>query len=483
MKKLAILTIISSPAFAHLVPLNEPEILNITGGDTHRAAQIESICASHGKSIEDCKEMLGLTKQATNFQLKAAQYCSKSLIPEGLPPPKNDNGRADLVNGSYHFDYRKDDKGRLHRHDYSPELIEYAVTQHQANLIEASKKVKTELDGQYKRTESKGFLDSLTSSITGLFGGTTTKDTRKGLEWTSPTLSHEEYKSLMERGEKEARANPGVIGRNPDLVCFKDEKYCIGSKTPVANASYEDPKTKKGADADDNKSGSSESETKTASSNSESKDNSAAKSGSESKKNGNDVKHKFVGAYAGEPTPVTKPGEMIATSADPQAIGPSILEECITATAMLMQQKEGQMHRDEDAETEESKKERAEEILKAGFCDQDYFGLEFCNKWEQEQAEHKAQNAEREEEARRQEALDNLKWGVCDERILGFEFCREWKRQLDTTRIPDDTTIEGGTMWDPIISPPTSTAPSTDAVCELDVFGRCTDATPEPTWN
>src|SRR6476469_9757731 len=81
MKKIAILTfLLASPAYAHLLPLEDKALLDATDGDVGAAFRMQETCEAMGLSGSDCHELMGV---GNSDQSKAATKC---VISQYVPP-------------------------------------------------------------------------------------------------------------------------------------------------------------------------------------------------------------------------------------------------------------------------------------------------------------------------------------------------------------------------------------------------------------
>jgi hypothetical protein len=93
-----------------------------------------------------------------------------------------------------------------------------------------------------------------------------------------------------------------------------------------------------------------------------------------------DIDHTPSGTYAGDPSPVTRPGELLANWGEDNLDRP--VSRCLLETFKEQVSKDMSRKYDPDGPnlTPEQRKKEAQGLLRQGICDAKYFGPNFCQK-------------------------------------------------------------------------------------------------------
>lgn len=428
-KKLAILTLIATPALAHQTLFNQPEYLRMSGGDPVAAQELAWFCATAGKKGNDCNDVLA---GSGNLKQEAARKCVQQArstsvtfkFPNGFEIP---GSLAHQFNGNvWHEDYRKDSDG-LHRHIWTKDNRESARQEAIGKQTNIEIQAALGLTGSTVKTSGSGMGGSLQGG-TGAISPINVQVTfdingNKGTEKTLPLLDQAAKDRIKAAGEK-AYNDPNNTSIKPSISCMKDEEYCMtGDGSKFKNESYEPKKDKK-----DDKKGA---------------DNTPPPRHEEDLKDadGHVIDHDKTGTWAGNDTPRDADNPMIATSTDVDLNAKSPMEICLDKEFHKLNQEEGSKTKDPNAFTSISeRKAQAEALLKSGYCDESFYGYAICQarKIKQDSVVDVTIVAERRDAYK--SAMDALKQnGICDAQALGSQFCRD--RQTQWNRTPADRLI------------------------------------------
>lgn len=124
MKRLAILTLLASPAFAHQTQFNNPAFLRLSKGDPIKAQILSWYCDAKGGSKTDCMSSLA---GSGNMAFEAALNCQQRMLNNHIAysnlPTKNKEipgARSHKADGvDWHPEYQREGNGRLHRHGWA----------------------------------------------------------------------------------------------------------------------------------------------------------------------------------------------------------------------------------------------------------------------------------------------------------------------------------------------------------------------------
>ncbi len=420
MKKVSVLTfLISSAAFAHEVKFDQPDLLDMAGGDPVAAQELSIYCDMTGKNLTDCKDSL---EGGGNLRQEAVRRCINKQNSVSFNY-KFDNGteipgsRANKVHGSrWHVEYREDEEG-MHRHEWSEDDKKRAVAQYKKQLIDEAIATKLGLYGSASKTAGQGVTGGASVGISGFFtvnvGANGSDSTTKALSVLSP----KEMENIEKESQK-AKDNPQLGKTDPSITCELHEKDCIGAngeKKP--NVSYEPEKKEEPKKEEPKKE--------------EPKKSDPPPKAEEVHKEVHTVHVDTHGAsWAGNDT--KSGGTMIATPLDDEYMPKSALEHCVETEFKGLADNVGSITVNPNV-IELDLKGKADTLLLTGYCDESFFGIDFCRDYKNklntvptvELNEIKKQKAEN--------ALKEFKlYGVCDKFELGADFCKKEKFKLES---------------------------------------------------
>lgn len=422
-KKLAILTLIATPALAHQTTFSQPEYLRMSGGDPVAAQELSMFCSATGKSLIDCKDALAGNG---NLKQEAARKCVQKMRTAAAHYnfPANDEApgaRGHQVSGvHWNQDYKTDADGE-HRHAYSQKDRERAVYQYELILTRAEADRQRDNYGESTTSGSKEVdkhADWGIGDIAKIGAGFSLKEGESDTK--SKGLSVEIQTKINEMA-KAAYADPTLGEVKPSILCFKHEKTCtISGGGTVPNDSYEPEKNDSKGKKDDKKGA----------------DNTPSRHEEDPKDaNGHVIDHDKTGTWAGNDTPRSADDPMIATTADIDLSAKSPMESCLDKEYRKLEQEVGSKTVDPNAaETEKADAETAKNLLKSGYCDESFYGRSTCRTYKIKQDSVVAVTIKAERKEAAASALKFLKTtGFCDAEALGGQFCRDQQTQWNTT--------------------------------------------------
>lgn len=435
MKRLAILTLIASPALAHEVPYNNPTYLKITNGNAKAAQQIESVCGASGLGPQGCSDRFA---GKGNFAQEAAQACHERMARTTFKFQINGvdldipGSRMHKLEGMvWHKEYEKSpETGRMHRHMRSESDENQAVDNYRAELITKAILEKSGFDGSSSKTAGGGVGGGmefgvtlpivLTINVTGQTSDSTTKNA---------ALLNDQDRKKIELKAEEARGNFNKGNVEPSVVCYQDEPKCTDGST---NKSYkkEDKKEEKKEE----------------------------KKSAENPPKHEEVHHDIPETKDVNPAGDKMAGEStidvsgIATSIDPELAPLSALDRCITTEAKRLNDEFGRKSFDPNAtDREREEKDHAEKMLKSGYCDESYFGVDYCRKHKFVQDSVVAIDIQEDRKQAAASALAKFEMGLgCDSNDLGIEFCKKAKEKWIITPIEKDFHFQEDSPFAPL---------------------------------
>ncbi len=405
MKKFALLSLISAPAFAHQTTFDEKAFLQLSGNDPARARAIKVDCQSDSMSFESCAKRFG---GAGNLAGEAALKCEMDRLKD-LPRYGNSNepagSRSDLVFGNvWHEDVRNG-----HSHAYSE-------SRRRAAANEAFDRRLTQINNEnasFKGTTSKtsgtemagGFVAGIPDAFTVNFnfGGNNSKT----ITMSSITSSQIED---LKRAYVEGWNDPSRWGSEPDVVLGPDKKIITGP-TPSPKKTIEQIKAEKKAKTE-NKKGA---------------DNPPKHDDDEDTRDTPEINHHDVGTWAGNDTPRDVNGPMIATPIERDAGYKSPMESCIedAVDSLIKQIGSGTVDPNSSLDQKENA-ERFKSVTEFGYCNEALMGHEFCAQKNFKESSTSAVDVQAERNEQFEEAMnDLLSKGKCDAYILGSEICKK----------------------------------------------------------
>ena len=421
MKKLAILTLLATPAFAHQTPFDQPEYLKMSGGDPVAAQELSYFCSAAGKTGADCSDVLSGNG---NLKQEAARKCVQQARSTSITF-KFSNGfeipgsKAHKLGGTHWHENYKEDSDGLHRHAYTAQDRQRGVAQYEKRLIEEEVAKNSGFTGSSSKTSGGGvgggteFGVSAPVQFTIKLDGNGQKSTTEN----NPLLSEAQKAYILKEKEK-ARNDPSLGDVEPSLLCFKSEKFCYtkdGSK--VLNESYEPTK-----DSEKGKKGA---------------DNTPPKHEEDSRDIGDNssIGQGDGGVWADNDTGKSPDDPMIATNADLDLSAKSPMELCLDKEFRKLDKEVGSKTVDPNAkEAEKAEIATAISLLKSGYCDESVYGRAVCQAHKNKQNSVVAVTILAERKEAFSSAVKALKTtGICDPQALGGQFCRDRQNQWNVT--------------------------------------------------
>ncbi|WP_141733757.1 hypothetical protein [Oligoflexus tunisiensis] len=395
---IAILALTPVAGFAHKVPYgashcanteeqaNAEEIPICTQEEKEEAAAT-AFCKFTGRpDLKNCVESIvkhGMAEAAGKCVDEAVQ--KQVDLREELVGHKIGGGGS-ATDGYWHVDYKYSKQEGLHRHDWSEGARDLAgrdagtLAVRQAKESAAVNKTTTET-----ATTTSAFGKFLTQ--VGL-SGLSSVDVEAGADHSRSNGTTTEKGPLTDAQAKEAYAkaykaaydNPNLTKVNPDIMCEKDEPNCSSSfSRNIPNEDYT-PQPKKPEEKPSSNANKSSSSSKGDDGNNNHKTPSS--SPSKSDKTGEVKEHHNT--YAGDPSPVTPPGEMLATYDHENFNNP--VAKCLFESFMKEVSKDNDKTYNEDGfnKSAEERKKEAAALLKKGVCDTSFYGTAYCQKFRQD---------------------------------------------------------------------------------------------------
>lgn len=252
MKKLAILTLLAAPAFAHQVPYSNPTFLKLTKGDAVKAQGLSWYCESSGRDLTECAASLSGSgnlgqEAALNCQAKFAATALSFKIPDSRKEAPA--ARAHQAQGvDWHLDYKRDpEDGEIHRHVYSDYDRKKARDYEIRDRVGAWRKTTDDMSGDLTVTKtvstSVGVDQGLVTQIMNLL---VRYDTATATEMSKKSgIPESVLKEIYEAGQA-AFNNPAIADIKPTIVCIINERDCrnVPEGENKTNTSY-DPNAEK----------------------------------------------------------------------------------------------------------------------------------------------------------------------------------------------------------------------------------------------
>ena len=451
MKKLAIFTLISSPAFAHMA-VPETEFFRQQMAIDPNTQNILSYCGLIGIESEDaCKAEFYKNDVVDKRELEAAGKCVEaSGLKYRMAYDKffkvDQNAQNWVANknpqtGYYHEQYLLNkevdgENGPKHRHVWT-----------EAEKKMAGEEIGTAKVKQFKENWEKESISGSTSAsmtatvlakVEGIFksigfesGGEIGVEKSKTITKEGP--SKQQIDVVYNNGYNLGYENPRYSSIAPSIYCY-EKGDCIsdGSKDPLPNpdgdirpiSTVKPPEVKpveKPKEAPKNPTEDFLTPIK----------NKDSTGGVEPK---TDTKVASKNEIKGVSTPVTN--EHFIRDID----------DCVNKVIEEYYKEEGVKEYDPNKESKEDEKERREKELQSGFCDPQYWGADYCFLWQSELDSHKV-DEELSDAEKYQQALTQLEmFGICDEKVLGKAKCDQYLLDLQTTPVDnslDPPTDEG----------------------------------------
>lgn len=435
---------LTSPAFAHLVYTDAPELITIADGDPRDASILKEYCRTNGIG-DNCEKEIGNYTKASAILTCAKKYSSSSWLKTmdhnkdqeelahkaSIDDPKGKGKRGTLVWHSKMI--ANPDSGIVHSHDYSEGLRVRALSEFRAKLFSEARKSGDDKSGAstIKGSTTNSVSTEVNAATPILKVGSLQLSTVGSQEVTKEVSPLSESQSrLIEVEAHRAYMDPSILGYEPDVVCLQTEEYCDSAGPRIKNTQYKPAAAKEEkteSKKSESSSSSSGSSSKKTSSNSGNSSRTADPSTAEGKVHDNPSDFADNDRHTKE----AGNGEMWATPIDPDAIGGGHdLTGCINQELNRMAEEKGRREENQDL----GDKETMIDKLKAGYCDPSEFGHRFCASWKAQQNIELPPDAQSriEKGAAAMDAF--LKGFGCDEEVLGEQFCRAMKDKLDVER-------------------------------------------------
>lgn len=298
-------------------------------------------------------------------------------------------GAPSTSDGYWHLEYRYSKEDGWHRHDWGVTARDKAGREYGITAVRQAKEasaVNKKTDG---KTKSIGVGGSFKAAI-GL-GPAASVDHEVNANHTSGNnsevesgpLSQADIDKAYDEGYSIGYTNPNLTDVGPDILCEKNKPKCGSSfSRDIINEDYYE--SQGGNAATDNKSNGG-SNVKPSGSTSGSQSGGSknptpppGKSTAET----DVIDYTPAGSYAGDPAPVTKPGEMIA-SYDQDALINSPISQCLMEE--LKEQVSKDMNKRYDPNgpnlTPGQRRKEAQGLLRQGICDAKFYGSLYCQKY------------------------------------------------------------------------------------------------------
>ncbi|RYZ90907.1 MAG: hypothetical protein EOP04_02390 [Proteobacteria bacterium] len=426
MKKLALLSLISIPAFAHQVPFSDPTFLKLAGGNPEAAFELSYYCGRNGISDADCVKDFsqgGIMKQ------EATQKCMQSIRATTITYKFKDGGeipgaRATTVSGSKmsHAELLPDEEGILHLHQMSERdrIAGSNAAEKQQTDLEIASVIAAKGSSSRTTGGSVGGGGEFGTSSTPVHVVVNVNSSGSSSTTINSPLLDQAAKDRIESAKKYGHDHPEAFGIEPSILCRSIEKNCRegmgwGKKNP-----YYDPKAKAPEAKSDNK------------------DNKGAdnppKHRDDTSHNLPEVEHISIGKWAGNDTRRGPDDPMIATPVLDDESKLSPMEKCVEKETKRLIDSIGKTTIDPNFLEKESVEDSASSLLKYGYCDEQVYGKAGClvKRFTQNSVVAVEIQEERKEAARQALEYFNVS-GLCDPNALGRKFCDAQKFKWETT--------------------------------------------------
>jgi hypothetical protein len=393
---IAILAIAPVTAFAHKVPYGashcamddeqaEYEQIPLCTEEEKEKASATAYCKFMGHpDFQKCAQSL-----VSHGMAEAAGRCAEEALQKQIDLKDElighkTGGTAGSENAYWHLEYRYSKENGWHRHEWSEAARDQAGAEYGTTAVRQAKERSAvnsttsesantyNVGGLFK--VSIGIGSTVDHEVSGNKGGEKKETTQRG------PLTQAEIDKVYKEAYDKAYADPNRTNVNPNIMCVKDEPKCGSSfSRDIVNEDY---KPQGGSKTGDNQSSGSSSSS--SSSSSRSRDDKNTPPPPPSKSTGENVPnrdHEKPNVYAGDPSPVTKPGEILA-SYDQDDLLISPISQCLMEE--LKEQVSKDMNRTYDPNspglTAAQRKKEAEGLLRKGICDAKFFGPLYCQK-------------------------------------------------------------------------------------------------------
>jgi hypothetical protein len=405
MKKLnflpiAILAIAPVTAFAHKVSYGSA---NCAADEEQAAYEEIPLCTEEEKEessatayckfvghpdLENCVQ--GITSHG---MAEAAGKCvdealrRQADLRDELVGHKVGGGKESALNGHWHIDYKSSKDEGWHRHDWSEAARDKAGAEYATSRVRQAK----EASAINKTTSESSTKWDVGGAFKSIFGGPVAEvgieaSANQGGGKTNSVengpLTEAKAKEIYDKAYSEAKGNPNLSTVNPDILCEKGQPKCSTSFS--RDYENEDFQAQGSSNKNDNNTSSSSDGNKSGSTSSSQSGGNKNPTPPTSKSTTEvDVKidHTPSGTYAGDPSPVTKPDEMIANY-EPDNLVNSPISKCFIDELKEQVSKDMSKRYDPNGPnlTPEQRRKEAQGLLRKGICDVKYFGSLYCQK-------------------------------------------------------------------------------------------------------
>ncbi len=392
---IAILAIAPVKAFSHQVPyggtncaMNDEiaaaEDIPLCTEEENEKTAATSYCKFMGHpSLSSCVEGIishGMAEAAGKCADKALQ--NQADIQTELLGHKTGNtpGSSD---GYWHTDYKYSKEDGWHRHDWSDAARDKAGMEYATAAVRNAKELSAvnkttsesgtswEIGGIFKLTIGLG--SQVEHEVNGNRGGDKKETTEKG------PLTQDKIDAIRKDAYDKGHADPNLTNVNPNILCERGKPTCSTSFS--RDHPNDDYKPQGGNKAGETQASGSGNSSSSPAPSKEDKNKTPPPPSKSTGENTPSTDHEMPDVYAGDPAPVTKPGEMIA-SFDNDDLVSSPISRCLMDE--LKEQVSKDMNRTYDPNspglTPAQRKKEAEGLLRKGICDAKFFGPLYCQK-------------------------------------------------------------------------------------------------------
>jgi hypothetical protein len=392
---IAILAFLPVTGFAHKVPYGtahcanseeqaEAEAIPLCTQEEKEEAAATAFCKFTGRSdLKNCVENIVIHGMAEDAGKCVDEAVQKQVdLREELTSHKIGGGSS-ATDGYWHVDYKYSKEEGWHRHDWSEGARDLAGRDAGTTAVRQAKESAAVNKTTTESTTTTNVIGKFLTEI-GLSGvagveieaeAGHTKANGKTIE--SGPLTEQKAKEVYDKAYKAAYDNPNLTKVNPDIMCEKNKPKCSSSfSRDLDNEDYQ-PQPKK----TEEKSSNNNENKSTSSSKRDEGNHKTPSSSSNSDKTGSTIEHTHVGSYAGDPSPVTKPGEMLATYDQENLNDP--VTRCLFESFKKKVSQDTTKNYNSDGfnKSAEERKKEAEDLLKKGICDTNFYGPAYCQKF------------------------------------------------------------------------------------------------------
>ncbi len=397
---IAVLAIAPVTAFAHKVPYGAShcaaseeqaafeEIPLCTEEEKEKSSAIAYCTFMGHPALSNCVEGIvshGMAEAAGKCADKSLQM--QTDIRDEMIGHKVGGSSPSASDGYWHLEYRYSKEDGWHRHDWGATARDKAGREYGITAVRQAKEasaVNKKTDGKSKITGVGGVFRAAIGL--GPAGGVdhevnANHTTENNSEVESGPLTQEQMDKAYDEGYSIGYTNPNLTTVSPDVLCERDKPKCGSSfSRDIINEDYH--QSNSGTAGTDNKANGSSGKPSgsTGGTQGGSKNPTTPPSKSTTEVDV-DIDQGTTGTFAGDPTPVTKPGEMIA-SFDNDDLVNSPISRCLMEE--IKEQVSKDMNKTYDPNspglTAAQRKKEAQGLLRKGICDAKFYGQLYCQK-------------------------------------------------------------------------------------------------------